>query len=146
MFPQEPARDTVGGGLLVLTVAMLLVGEGQKVYLLGLVRNPLFPSLGPAPPMAESDGGGGSSCLHVYSQLLLIGVFIHDSLVFYFSQLIKLHFGSMSDAFSLVSEFFLCVAEYSGSYVEENQIALHKCSISLIIFPQAFSGTFVIYI
>lgn len=77
MFPQEPARDTVGGGLLVLTAAMLLVGEGQKVYLLGLVRNPFFPSLGAAPSVADSGGGvGGSSCLHIYSQLLLIGMFV----------------------------------------------------------------------
>ncbi|XP_063885607.1 pecanex-like protein 4 [Scylla paramamosain] len=82
---QEPARDTVGGGLLVLTAAMLLVGEGQKVYLLGLVRNPFFPSLGTAPSVADS-GGGGSSCLHIYSQLLLIGcpflslVFIHQTI------------------------------------------------------------------
>ncbi|KAK8405688.1 hypothetical protein O3P69_001887 [Scylla paramamosain] len=83
---QEPARDTVGGGLLVLTAAMLLVGEGQKVYLLGLVRNPFFPSLGTAPSVADSGGGGGSSCLHIYSQLLLIGcpflslVFIHQTI------------------------------------------------------------------
>lgn len=79
VFPQEPARDTVGGGLLVLTAVMLLVGEGQKVYLLGLVRNPFFPSLGTSPSVADS-GGGGSSCLHIYSQLLLIGVYFSTHL------------------------------------------------------------------
>ncbi|XP_050739009.1 pecanex-like protein 4 [Eriocheir sinensis] len=81
---QEPARDTVGVGLLVLTLAMLLVGEGQKVYLLGLLRNPFFPALSPG-GSDGGGGGGGGSCLHVYSQLLLIGcpllslVFVHQA-------------------------------------------------------------------
>ena len=39
---QDSARDITGGVVLALAVLMLVVNEVQKVYLLGLIRNPIY--------------------------------------------------------------------------------------------------------
>ncbi|XP_042223472.1 pecanex-like protein 4 isoform X2 [Homarus americanus] len=61
---QVPAQNTVGGGLLVITTTMLLINEIQKVYFLGIIRNPLFK---------YHKALQHSNILYIYSQLLHIG-------------------------------------------------------------------------
>lgn len=51
--------------MVVVTVMMLVINEAQKVYLLGLVRNPLFP--------ACHRLHASSTTIHILTQMLHIG-------------------------------------------------------------------------
>ncbi|KAK3867388.1 hypothetical protein Pcinc_027147 [Petrolisthes cinctipes] len=62
---QEPARAVLGVAVVVVTVTMLVINEAQKVYLLGLVRNPLFP--------ACHRLHASSTTIHILTQMLHIG-------------------------------------------------------------------------
>nr|XP_045605475.1 pecanex-like protein 4 [Procambarus clarkii] len=69
---QEPAQNAVGICLLAITAVMLVINEVQKVYIMGILRNPFF---------VYHKTFQNSNFLYIYSQLLQVGKCTLSSLV-----------------------------------------------------------------